>query len=338
MDQIFVIKSSRARRSGKESDAHKMTKASCAAAELMSDRYVIEEYPVGDGRYTCDLAVFNTSHKLLGVVEVVHTSPPSSEKLEYYAMLGIKCTCVSTKGYVVTEEQYKSRFALPSTYKYKRKTLADGSDYGRTYVKHSGGCIIGGEWRPYNLQGCPRHIRKELAGETYTDVDMKGAAPRVLIHVCSQMGVDAPMLQYVVDDIGRARASIAAELGVPKEEAKELINRTLHGGTEGCKGHVLHALRAEMAVLANALRADETYALLVDKSHSDGSLISLVWQTLEHKCLVAALGIVGYDKRIVALFDGMLLPNDLVSDSTIAAMQAAMQAFIQGMEFVVEPW
>ncbi|KAJ1635091.1 hypothetical protein T492DRAFT_836376 [Pavlovales sp. CCMP2436] len=58
----------------------------------------IEEYPVGDGRYVADLAVFdiaeNGKMKLVKLIEVVVTNPPSKEKLEYYKELGLECEVV----------------------------------------------------------------------------------------------------------------------------------------------------------------------------------------------------------------------------------------------------
>ncbi|KAJ1625115.1 hypothetical protein T492DRAFT_844216 [Pavlovales sp. CCMP2436] len=60
----------------------------------MEQNTVIEKYPVGDGRYVADLAVF-TDKKLVKLIEVVVTNPPSKEKLAYYEELGIECKIVN---------------------------------------------------------------------------------------------------------------------------------------------------------------------------------------------------------------------------------------------------
>jgi hypothetical protein len=142
----------------------------------------------------------------------------------------------------------------------------------------------------------------------------------------------------VVGDIGQARASIATEQGITTAEAKLLINRTLHGGKVNCTGPVLEGLKAEMETLAAAIRSDSAFEAMVGIARNDGSLVSLIWQTFEHECLTAALAVVGNDPRIVRVFDGMLLPNELVSDATISKMQSAMQCIIPGMELVVKSW
>ncbi|KAJ1632109.1 hypothetical protein T492DRAFT_838684 [Pavlovales sp. CCMP2436] len=77
---------------------HRTEKARQFGLARAAGQGAIEEYPVGDGRYIADLAVFdiaeNGKMKLVKLVEVVVTNPPSKEKLAYYKELGLECEVV----------------------------------------------------------------------------------------------------------------------------------------------------------------------------------------------------------------------------------------------------
>ncbi|KAJ1619689.1 hypothetical protein T492DRAFT_848368 [Pavlovales sp. CCMP2436] len=80
---------------------HRTEKARQFGLARAAGQGAIEEYPVGDGRFIADLAVFdidtNGKMKLVKLVEVVVTSPPTKEKLEYYEELGLECEVVYIK-------------------------------------------------------------------------------------------------------------------------------------------------------------------------------------------------------------------------------------------------
>ncbi|KAJ1622948.1 hypothetical protein T492DRAFT_1126228 [Pavlovales sp. CCMP2436] len=84
-----------------EGDVHRLMKMAFATSWLQMKKQgvmtFIEEYPVGDGRYIADLAVFKDG-VLDVLVECVVTSPPSDEKLEYYEQT------LDLKVIVLTEE------------------------------------------------------------------------------------------------------------------------------------------------------------------------------------------------------------------------------------------
>ncbi|KAJ1617139.1 hypothetical protein T492DRAFT_850315 [Pavlovales sp. CCMP2436] len=77
---------------------HRTEKARQFGLARAAGQGAIEGHPVGDGRYIADLAVFdiaeNGKMKLVKLVEVVVTSPPTKEKLEYYKELGLECEVV----------------------------------------------------------------------------------------------------------------------------------------------------------------------------------------------------------------------------------------------------
>ncbi|KAJ1626239.1 hypothetical protein T492DRAFT_843328 [Pavlovales sp. CCMP2436] len=74
---------------------HRTEKARQFGLARSAGHGAIEEYLIGDGRYIAGLAIFDAAvGKLIKVVEVVVTSPPSREKLAYYEELGIECEMI----------------------------------------------------------------------------------------------------------------------------------------------------------------------------------------------------------------------------------------------------
>ncbi|KAJ1634263.1 hypothetical protein T492DRAFT_975023 [Pavlovales sp. CCMP2436] len=101
LEQLAIVKNAKEPRYMGEGVDHRAEKARQFGLARAAEHGAIEEYPVGDGRYIADLAVFDTvcgvggNWKLIKVVEVVVSSPPSREKLEYYEELGIECVVIN---------------------------------------------------------------------------------------------------------------------------------------------------------------------------------------------------------------------------------------------------
>ncbi|KAJ1636708.1 hypothetical protein T492DRAFT_1128591 [Pavlovales sp. CCMP2436] len=98
--QLAVIMTAKQTRYMGEGVEHRTEKARQFGLARAAGQGAIEEYPVGDGRYIADLAVFDIAEngkgkmKLVKLVEVVVTSPPTKEKLAYYKELGLECEVV----------------------------------------------------------------------------------------------------------------------------------------------------------------------------------------------------------------------------------------------------
>ncbi|KAJ1633214.1 hypothetical protein T492DRAFT_837837 [Pavlovales sp. CCMP2436] len=102
LEQLAIVMCAKQTRYMGEGLEHRMEKARQFGLARAAGQGAIEEYPVGDGRYIANLPVFdiaeNGDMKLVKLIEVVVTSPPSKEKLEYYDELGLEC--VSHQGQV----------------------------------------------------------------------------------------------------------------------------------------------------------------------------------------------------------------------------------------------
>ncbi|KAJ1629234.1 hypothetical protein T492DRAFT_840962 [Pavlovales sp. CCMP2436] len=113
LEQLAVIMSAKQTRYMGEGVEHRTEKARQFGLARAAGQGAIEEYPIGDGRYIADLAVFdiaeNGKMKLVKLVEVVVTNPPSKEKLEYYKELGLECKVV----YIEKEPPKQSNLHSP---------------------------------------------------------------------------------------------------------------------------------------------------------------------------------------------------------------------------------
>ncbi|KAG8468774.1 hypothetical protein KFE25_007292 [Diacronema lutheri] len=303
------------------------------------------EYPFTGSHLVADVACLGEDGAPVYVVEIVNTSPPSDDKLEFYESIGVECLVVRADRSPDTDlTEYIEKFPKPGDYTYERKKAADGSEYGRAYVKGCGGGVIDGSWRASNLQGCPRDIRKRIAEREYVDIDMVGAAPCIIAEVSRQLGVQTPTLRLLVDDVKAARARLADERGCSIDEAKLIFNKTLHGGGAPgvAHGSMLDLLAGEMRSLAAVLRSEACFEGLAQKARNDASLLSLVWQTLEHECLMRARAEFADDPRIVLVFDGMLVPRDILGRDGGAAILERVNESIRGLipdlRMVVKPW
>ncbi|KAJ1636822.1 hypothetical protein T492DRAFT_956468, partial [Pavlovales sp. CCMP2436] len=91
LEQLAIVTSSKETRYMGEGVEHRTEKARQFGLSIAAGQGAIEEYPIGDGRYIADLAVFDNiggvggvgvgNLKLVKVVEVVVSNPPSREKL-----------------------------------------------------------------------------------------------------------------------------------------------------------------------------------------------------------------------------------------------------------------
>ncbi|KAJ1620676.1 hypothetical protein T492DRAFT_847635 [Pavlovales sp. CCMP2436] len=112
LSQIAIVKTTKEARYMGESLIHQAEKATQFGLARSAGNGAIEEFPIGDGRYIADLAVF-TGGKLTKVIEVVVISPPSREKLAYYEELGLKCEVIIPAGGPTPPAKGHSTTAIP---------------------------------------------------------------------------------------------------------------------------------------------------------------------------------------------------------------------------------
>jgi len=97
-DQLFFVNNIPVKtKRMQESEDHLRFKIKAAAFKHPVEYdYIVEERPTAEGKFVPDLSLMKDGI-LVWAYEIVHTSPPSTEKLEWDAANGIGCTQVSTK-------------------------------------------------------------------------------------------------------------------------------------------------------------------------------------------------------------------------------------------------
>ncbi|KAJ1633930.1 hypothetical protein T492DRAFT_1135073, partial [Pavlovales sp. CCMP2436] len=189
------------------------------------------------------------------------------------------------------------------------------------------------KWRSAALQGCPKALRKKLAHKNYIDVDMVGAAPSLLLTVARECGLGdkVPTLKELARDVKAARRTICETSESTMDEAKRTLNMVIHGSPKRRgESAFLTSLREESLMIAEVLWEDPKWK----------ALMSRVWQTLEHTALMMVWKQIRDDRRVVFIFDGMLVPRCIVEDETllIRRFEEATRELCPELKWAVKEW
>ena len=92
--------------------------------------------------------------------------------------------------------------------------------FGRLYPKRERGGSTP------SLQGLKRDVRKALAHDQYTDVDMVNAHPVILSQLFLKLELACPALERYVAE----REAVLAETGLGRDEAKQAFITLMYGG------------------------------------------------------------------------------------------------------------
>ncbi|KAJ1626757.1 hypothetical protein T492DRAFT_198986 [Pavlovales sp. CCMP2436] len=250
------------------------------------------------------------------------------------------------------EDELSVVAAFKSTQRtYDRKRTPDGFEFGRTYVCAPGGRWVEEEdgerkWRSAALQGCPKALRKKLAQKNYLDLDMVGAAPCLMMTLARtyKLEDEVPHLRELARDVKAARRTICETSGCTMDDAKKSINMVLHGSPKRRdESEFLTKLREEALAIAGCLWDDPEWhdvKGLCIKERPKFQLLSRAWQTLEHTAPMAEWALLQNDRRVVFIFDGMLVPRSRVVDKVRMAHQfeEATRELCPELKWAVKEW
>ena len=160
------------------------------------------------------------------------------------------------------------------------------SRLGRIYVKKMSG-----------LQGFPSHIRNPLLDRHNWDIDMENAHYHLIVKLARDWGnLPTTAIQHYIDN----RDECLEKLGCPKKDAKTLYLKAMYGGqidlynehykdeTTSPSGDLsnIQAVKAELEAIATMCWGKfPHYRKYAKKTNSQFSLLSLMVQTEERKCL-----------------------------------------------------
>ena len=195
--------------------------------------------------------------------------------------------------------------------------------FGRLYPKRERGGSTP------SLQGLKRDVRKALAHDQYTDVDMVNAHPVILSQLFLKLGLACPALERYVAE----REAVLAETGLGRDEAKQAFITLMYGGERKDPTPFMAEFREEFLTNATAVLASEAYeryrTLAEAKKPANvlGCGISFVAQDLERQlvcCAIQTLQSKGYEVGTI-IHDGFLVRSLSVKDQDLRDGEEAVR-------------
>ena len=195
--------------------------------------------------------------------------------------------------------------------------------FGRLYPKRERGGSTP------SLQGLKRDVRKALAHDQYTDVDMVNAHPVILSQLFLKLGLACPALERYVAE----REAVLAETGLGRDEAKQAFITLMYGGERKDPTPFMAEFCEEFLTNTTAVLASEAYAryrtLAEAKKPANvlGCGISFVAQDLERQlvcCAIQSLQSKGYEVGTI-IHDGFLVRSLLVKDQDLRDVEEAVR-------------
>jgi len=195
--------------------------------------------------------------------------------------------------------------------------------FGRLYPKRERGGSTP------SLQGLKRDVRKALAHDQYTDVDMVNAHPVILSQLFLKLGLACPALERYVDE----REAVLTETGLGRDVAKQVFLTLMYGGERKDPTPFMAEFRDEFLTNATAILASEAYAryrtLAEAKKPANvlGCGISFVAQDLERQlvcCAIQTLQSKGYEVGTI-IHDGFLVRSLSVKDQDLRDAEEAVR-------------
>ena len=195
--------------------------------------------------------------------------------------------------------------------------------FGRLYPKRERGGSTP------SLQGLKRDVRKALAHDQYTDVDMVNAHPVILSQLFLKLGLACPALERYVHE----REAVLAETGLGRDEAKQAFITLMYGGERKNPTPFMAEFREEFLTNATAVLASEAferYRTLAEAKKPANVLgcgISFVAQDLERQlvcCAIQTLQSKGYEVGTI-IHDGFLVRSLSVKDQDLRDAEEAVR-------------
>ena len=195
--------------------------------------------------------------------------------------------------------------------------------FGRLYPKRERGGSTP------SLQGLKRDVRKALAHDQYTDVDMVNAHPAILSQLFLKLGLACPALERYVAE----REAVLAETGLGRDVAKQVFLTLMYGGERKDPTPFMAEFREEFLANATAVLASEAYeryrTLAEAKKPANvlGCGISFVAQDLERQlvcCAIQTLQSKGYEVGTI-IHDGFLVRSLGVKDQDLRDAEEAVR-------------
>jgi hypothetical protein len=150
-------------------------------------------------------------------------------------------------------------------------------DAGRLHAVHAEG-----------LQCLSRDCRSALAQKFYWDVDMRNAQPVLLEQLAKKHGWACPVLTRYNAERDEFIAELMEDAGCERWEAKEKVCRLMFGGSAmGMTAFFVNELQPEVGTLMRNVYKEYAKTYPASARRGERSLMAMVLQTVERKCLLA---------------------------------------------------
>lgn len=161
--------------------------------------------------------------------------------------------------------------------KYKLGKDLKHEDAGRLHAVHAEG-----------LQCLSRDCRSALAQKYYWDVDMRNAQPTLLEQLAKKNGWACHHLSHYNSNRDEYIGDLMEDLDCERWEAKEKVCRLMFGGSAtGMTSFFTNELQPEVGNLMRAVYKEYAKVYPFAAKRGERSLMAMVLQTIERKCLVA---------------------------------------------------
>jgi hypothetical protein len=235
--------------------------------------------------------------------------------------------------------------------------------YGTNFADSKGGRLIANT----GYQNWPGAVRATLARSLYHDVDIVNAQPTLLLAIAQKHGWACATLGDYVANRETHLQALMDKHGIDHSQAKAMVLSVLCGGkvTDGISTPFLHAMHAEVGVMAEAAYALDEYSAykagvaasqerkrkalgkraVPGYNNEQGALLAVVMQSLERLVIMAVRdGLQEKGHSVDTLIhDGCLVQRrageDSVPDAVLRAVEEKVLA-VAGVAIVlaVKPW
>lgn len=140
------------------------------------------------------------------------------------------------------------------------------------------------------LQCLSRECRAALAQKYYWDVDIRNAQPTLLEQYARQKGWNCDKLKHYNENRDDILTDLMDELQIDRSEAKEMVCRVMFGGAfTGLTPFFVNELQPEVSNLMRNIfnEKQNVYPTIAKKPNATRSMMAMVLQTEERKCLLA---------------------------------------------------
>lgn len=232
----------------------------------------------------------------------------------------------------------KDNSVIPVNYVYSKNMI----DRGRLFAQHN-----------LSLQNFRKDIRHTLAKDIYYDIDMCNSGPTILLQYCKKHNIKTKYLDKYVNDRETTLSMFENFHKIDREDAKEFVIKLMFLGSYSINKKDKETGEAEQFVpkdklefgikFQNEMKNVATEICRIEKDiydaisknnekiHKKAAVISIIYHTLENKCLMAMYNFFKIQKKInvgVLCFDGLMIEKKDITSDKLKTLLTECQKYV----------